>query len=267
MSRRTGSLAKVEIVSLEYEWSIDAIRTVLGIALRKVGAMDRRSRSAVLWIASSTLAIPVLGQSVYPVQGQSPEQQKQDESRCSAWAMQQSGFDTAKPWLAPQVSPYSISGSSTRVRGATAAAVAGGGTHPDAGDAVVAGAIIAASTQPATGGTTDGSRRREVLAAGAGADREMRAQPLDAKMRQDSSIAGSTASTSLAASAAAAAILGRDAGNVTAAGAVAAPTPRRDINRMIILQEEPPVSQQQPSQQASFQKARTECLEARGYTP
>ena len=180
--------------------------------------------------------------------------------------MQQSGFDTAKPWLAPQVSPYSISGSSTRVRGVTAAAVAGGGTHPDAGDAVVAGAIIAASTQPATGATTDGSIRREVLAAGAGADREMRAQPRDAKMRQDSSIAGSTASTSLAASAAAAAILGRDAGNVTAAGAVAAPTPRRDINQMIVLQEEPPVSQQQPSQQASFQKARTECLEARGYT-
>jgi hypothetical protein len=41
---------------------------------------------------------------------------------------------------------------------------------------------------------------------------------------------------------------------------------RRDFNQRIVLQEEPPVSQQQPSQQASFQKARTECLEARGYT-
>ncbi len=228
--------------------------------------MDRRSRLAVLWFASSTLAVPALGQSVYPVQGQSPEQQKQDESRCSTWATQQSGFDPAKPWLAPQFSPNSISGSSVRVRGATAAAVAGGGTHPDAGDAVVAGAIVAASTQPVTSGSTDGSRRREILATSAGADREMRTQPLDAKMRQDSNIAGSAASTSAAASAAAAAILGRDAGSVTAAGAVAAPMSRRDLNQMIILQEEAPASQQQPSQQASFQKARTECLEARGYT-
>jgi hypothetical protein len=227
--------------------------------------MYGRSRSVVLWLASSTLAIPCLAQSVYPVQGQSAEQQKQDESRCSAWATQQSGFDPAKPWFAPQFSPNSISGSNTRVRGATAAAVAGGGTHPDAGDAVAAGAIVAASTQPAMGGSTDGLRRRDILAAGASADREMRAQPLDAKMRQDSGVAGSTASTSPATSVAAAAILGRDAGSVTAAGAIAAPRTRRDINPMIILQEEAAASQQ-PSQQASFQKARTECLEARGYT-
>ncbi|MBS0344032.1 MAG: hypothetical protein JSS56_26300, partial [Proteobacteria bacterium] len=36
-------------------------------------------------------------QYVYPAKGQSPDQQKKDESACYSWAVQQSGFDPAKP--------------------------------------------------------------------------------------------------------------------------------------------------------------------------
>ena len=36
-------------------------------------------------------------QYIYPAKGQSPEQQKRDESACYSWAVEQSGFDPAKP--------------------------------------------------------------------------------------------------------------------------------------------------------------------------
>ena len=34
---------------------------------------------------------------MYPAKGQSPQQQKSDEAACYSWAVQQSGFDPAKP--------------------------------------------------------------------------------------------------------------------------------------------------------------------------
>ena len=36
-------------------------------------------------------------QFVYPAKGQSPQQQKSDEAACYTWAVQQTGFDPAKP--------------------------------------------------------------------------------------------------------------------------------------------------------------------------
>jgi hypothetical protein len=36
-------------------------------------------------------------QFVYPAKGQSPQQQKSDEPACYSWAVEQSGFDPAKP--------------------------------------------------------------------------------------------------------------------------------------------------------------------------
>ena len=36
-------------------------------------------------------------QIVYPAKGQTPDQQKKDESECYTWAVQQTGFDPAKP--------------------------------------------------------------------------------------------------------------------------------------------------------------------------
>jgi len=44
------------------------------------------------------VAAPVGAQQyVYPAKGQTPEKQKSDESACYTWAVQQTGFDPAKP--------------------------------------------------------------------------------------------------------------------------------------------------------------------------
>ena len=234
--------------------------------------MFRKSQVAALCIASSALAVSALAQNVYPVQRQSPEQQKQDESRCGAWATQQSGFDPAKPWLAPQASTLSYAtGSSARLRGATASAIAGGRLHPDAGDAAVAGAIVVASAQPIGGAVSGGTTRRDILAAGSGADGAIPAQAsaAEAKPRHAATDAAAanaegTAATSSAGTAAAA-IVGRDAGNAVAGGAVAGATVRRDTSQMIVLPQEQAAPQQPPGGQVLFEKARSECLEARGY--
>jgi hypothetical protein len=79
---------------------------------------------------------------------QSPEQQKQDDAQCSAWAVQQSGYDPAKPWFAPQASsPTPATGSSARARGAEGP----DDYAPRRRDAAVAGAIVGASAQAEAG--------------------------------------------------------------------------------------------------------------------
>jgi hypothetical protein len=176
--------------------------------------MSRKSQILVACLATSTLAAPTLAQqNIHPLNRQSPEQQKKDDAQCFTWAVQQSGFDPAKPWLAPEASPpRPTAGSSLRFRNGAV----GTPTRGDAGDAAVAGAL-GASAQPAAG-------------------------------------------------AAAAAIIGRDAGSAAPGGAVAGATVQRDWPRKAALQQEQVVSQQQQAGQASFQKARIACLEARGYT-
>jgi hypothetical protein len=131
--------------------------------------MFRKSQIAALCLASSALAAPAFAQHVYPVQKQLPEQQKQDESRCLNWAIQQTDFDPARPWLFPERSAPAA-GSSARIPGGSSTAMARGTTHPDAGDAAIAGAIVAASSTPAIGAVDDRAKRREVAAAVAGAD-------------------------------------------------------------------------------------------------
>ena len=176
--------------------------------------MSRKLQILVACLATSMLAVPALAQQdIHPLKRQSPEQQKKDDAQCVAWSVQQSGFDPAKPWLAPEASPPTpTAGSSLRMRSSSA------GTSPrhDAGDAAVAGAL-GTSTNPAAG-------------------------------------------------AAAAAIIGRDAGTAAPGGAVAGARVQRDLPRKVAVQQELAVSQQQQAGQASFQKARIACLEARGYT-
>ena len=83
----------------------------------------------------------------------------------------------------------------------------------------------------------------------------------------DAAVAGALGtSVQPAAGAAAAAIIGRDAGTATPGGAVAGATVQRDLPRKVASQQDLAVSQQQHAGQASFQKARIACLEARGYT-
>ena len=86
-------------------------------------------------------------QFVYPAKGQSPEQQKSDEAACYSWAVQQSGFDPAKP--APQqaaATPPKTATSTTPgagVRGAARGAVVGEVVGGDAGTGAAVGAVAA----------------------------------------------------------------------------------------------------------------------------
>ena len=245
---------------LERQDSDDDLKQKSGIRKRdsKVAAMFRKSRVVLTCFASLTLAGTAAAQRVYPLQKQSPEQQRQDEARCSTWAMQESGFDPSKPWLAPQVSASSSgTGNNVRNRSGTVGAM----THRDAGDAVVAGAIVLASTQPAVGSTGNNDRARIESVAGA-------APAAVSREAGRAAIAGANAaaSTPPAADAAAAAILGGDASALVAGGAVvAAATVRRDSNQTFDLQQAPPVSQQPVAGEALFEKSRVACLEARGY--
>lgn len=80
-------------------------------------------------------------QYAYPAKGQSPDQQKKDEAACGSWAVQQTGFDPAKPPPAP-AAQAPVTGSGARVKGAAAGAIIGGATGGDAGDSALAGAAV-----------------------------------------------------------------------------------------------------------------------------
>ena len=79
-------------------------------------------------------------QVVYPAKGQLPQKQKSEEAACYMWAVEQTGFDPAKP-----AQPTRPTGA--RVRGAAAGATVGAITGNDRSDAAVAGAVGAASAQ------------------------------------------------------------------------------------------------------------------------
>jgi len=101
---------------------------------------------AALAIANTSLGDPV----VYPARGQSPEQQKQDEAACYAWAVDHSGYDPAKP---PSSQPATAQNSQpnkptgARVRGALRGAAIGEIADGDTGDAAAAGVIAAGSRE------------------------------------------------------------------------------------------------------------------------
>ena len=86
-------------------------------------------------------------QYVYPAKGQSPEQQKTDESACYTWAVQQSGFDPAKPPPAQAATkpPTTATGTTpgAGLRGAARGAVIGEAVGGDAGAGAAAGAVAA----------------------------------------------------------------------------------------------------------------------------
>jgi len=88
-------------------------------------------------------------QFVYPAKGQSPEKQKTDEAACYSWAVQQTGFDPAKPQLAaPAAQPPTTATGTTPgagVRGAARGAVVGEIVGGDAGAGAAAGAAVARS--------------------------------------------------------------------------------------------------------------------------
>ena len=106
-------------------------------------------RVAVLAILPMLTLIGEAGaqQYVYPAKGQTPDQQKADESACYSWAVQQSGFDPAKPPPAQAAAkpPTTASGTTpgAGVRGAARGAVVGEVVGGDAGTGAAVGAVAA----------------------------------------------------------------------------------------------------------------------------
>lgn len=102
----------------------------------------KRSASGALALAFLVSASAQAGQYVFPAKGQTPEQQKADESTCHGWAIQQTGFDPAKP---PPPPPPAKTGASagSGARGAARGAVVGEIIADDAGTGAAVGAVAA----------------------------------------------------------------------------------------------------------------------------
>jgi len=104
-----------------------------------------------LWILAFTAGLSTGAsaqqQFVYPAKGQSPQQQKSDEAACYSWAVQQSGFDPAKPQPQQQAAapPTTATGTTpgAGVRGAARGAVVGEIVGGDAGTGAAVGAAAA----------------------------------------------------------------------------------------------------------------------------
>ena len=101
-------------------------------------------------VLAVTMAVPAAfaKQYVYPAKGQSAQQQQKDEAECYTWAVQQTGFDPAKPPPQQQASKPATTATGTTpgagVRGAAGGAVVGA-IVGDAGAGAAAGAVVARS--------------------------------------------------------------------------------------------------------------------------
>ena len=106
--------------------------------------MIRPSRSLCVLAFAAALAAPVAAQQyAFPAKGQTPEQQKTDEAACHSWAIQQTGFDPAKPPPAA-ASPTTATGTTpgAGAKGAAKGAVVGG-IVGDSGTGAAVGATAA----------------------------------------------------------------------------------------------------------------------------
>ena len=105
------------------------------------------ARHLTLITLAAALAWPAGAQQVvYPAKGQKPEQQKADEAACQTWAVQQSGFDPAKPPPPPAAPPPTTATGADRgsgARGAARGAVVGEVIADDASTGAAVGAAAA----------------------------------------------------------------------------------------------------------------------------
>jgi hypothetical protein len=125
----------------------------------------------IFWMLLLTVTVTpaaLAQQYVYPAKGQSPQQQKSDEAACYSWAVQQSGFDPAKPAAQQAVPtpPTTATGTTpgAGVRGAARGAVVGEVVGGDAGTGAAVGAVAAR-----------GQSRRQNAAAGQQAQQQQQA--------------------------------------------------------------------------------------------
>ena len=114
----------------------------------RVGNEESELRRTLCLLAlASTLAFSAAAQQyVYPAKGQTPEQQKSDEKACHTWAIQQTGFDPAKPPPPPPAQPPTTATGTTPgagARGAARGAVVGEIVGGDASTGAAVGAAAA----------------------------------------------------------------------------------------------------------------------------
>jgi hypothetical protein len=97
-------------------------------------------------VGTCIATIAMAQQYVYPAKGQTPDQQKADESQCYTWAVQQTGFDPAKPPAAAAPPPPTTATGTAPgagARGAVRGAVVGEIVADDAGAGAAVGAVAA----------------------------------------------------------------------------------------------------------------------------
>ena len=94
---------------------------------------------------------------IYPVKGQSPDQQKQDEFECHQWAVNQTGFDPTKAQAPPPQQGTERGGA---VRGAAGGALVGLGVGAITGKAGK-GAAIGAGAGALAGGAAQAGRNQQ----------------------------------------------------------------------------------------------------------
>lgn len=108
--------------------------------------MNHAHRILALLIAAMFSASVSAQTFVYPAKGQSPQQQQKDEGECHVWAVNQSGFDPAKPPQQAAAKPPTTATGTTPgagVRGAARGAIVGEMVGGDAGAGAAAGAAAA----------------------------------------------------------------------------------------------------------------------------
>jgi hypothetical protein len=132
---------------------------------------ERRMKRRMGWmVALSVTLLPqaFAQQYVYPAKGQSAQQQKNDEAACYQWAVQQSGFDPAKPPPPQPVAKAPTTATGTTpgagARGAARGAIVGEAVGGDAGTGAAVGAAAAR-----------GQSRRQNAAAGQQAQQQQQA--------------------------------------------------------------------------------------------
>jgi hypothetical protein len=122
---------------------MNLVRTPAATAFTRSGRVRLVTLATVAGLLSASGAA---AQSyVYPAKGQTPDQQKKDESACHTWAVDQSKFDPAKPPPPPATAtaPTTATGSTpgAGVRGAARGAIVGEIVADDAGAGAAAGAV------------------------------------------------------------------------------------------------------------------------------
>lgn len=121
-------------------------------------------------VLNAALVTPASAQQfVYPAKGQTPQQQKTDEAACYTWAVQQTGFDPAKPASAAVAAASApakppATGAKAGLRGAAGGAVVGEIVTGDATAGAAAGAVAAV-----------GQSRRQSAAAAQAAQKQQQA--------------------------------------------------------------------------------------------